>query len=76
MTSNTETTAEQPTEAKSEAAPKGPDTMAGLLDEFVPTKALRRGEIIDGKVMSKSGEGILVSIGYKSEGFVPVKEMR
>ena len=76
MTSNTETTAEQATEAKSEAAPKGPDTMAGLLDEFVPTKALRRGEIIDGKVMSKSGEGILVSIGYKSEGFVPVKEMR
>ena len=76
MTSNTETTTEQPTEAKSEAAPQGADTMAGLLDEFVPTKALRRGEIIDGKVMSKSGEGILVSIGYKSEGFVPVKEMR
>ncbi len=76
MTSNTETTADKPAEPKTEAAPQGAETMAGLLDEFVPTKALRRGEILDGKVMSKSGEGILVSIGYKSEGFVPVKEMR
>ena len=76
MTSNTETTTDKPAEAKTEAAPQGEETMAGLLEEYVPTKALRRGEIIDGKVMSKSGEGVLVSIGYKSEGFVPVKEMR
>ncbi len=76
MTSNTETTADKPAETKVEDAPQGEETMAGLLEEYVPTKALRRGEIIDGKVMSKSGEGVLVSIGYKSEGFVPVKEMR
>ena len=76
MTSNTETTADKPAETKVEAAPQGEETMAGLLEEYVPSKALRRGEIIDGKVMSKSGEGVLVSIGYKSEGFVPVKEMR
>lgn len=76
MTSNTETTTDKPAETKAEAAPQGEETMAGLLEEYVPTKALRRGEIIDGKVMSKSGEGVLVSIGYKSEGFVPVKEMR
>ena len=76
MTSNTETTTDKPAETKAEAAPQVEETMAGLLEEYVPTKALRRGEIIDGKVMSKSGEGVLVSIGYKSEGFVPVKEMR
>ena len=76
MTSNTETTTDKPAETKAEVAPQGEETMAGLLEEYVPTKALRRGEIIDGKVMSKSGEGVLVSIGYKSEGFVPVKEMR
>ena len=76
MTSNTETTTDKPAETKTEAAPPVEETMAGLLEEYVPTKALRRGEIIDGKVMSKSGEGVLVSIGYKSEGFVPVKEMR
>jgi small subunit ribosomal protein S1 len=76
LTSNTETPADQPAEPKAEVAAQGDETMAGLLEEFVPAKALRRGEIIDGKVMSKSGEGILVTIGYKSEGFVPVKEMR
>ena len=76
MTSNIETPADQPTEPKAEVAAQADETMAGLLEEFVPAKALRRGEIIDGKVMSKSGEGILVTIGYKSEGFVPVKEMR
>lgn len=76
MTSDTESTADQTAEPKAEAAPQGEQTMAALLEEYVPSKALRRGEIIDGKVMSKSGEGILVSIGYKSEGFVPVKEMR
>ena len=51
-------------------------TMADLLDQYVPSKALRRGEIIDGKVMSKTGEGLLVNIGYKSEGLVPGREMR
>lgn len=50
--------------------------MADLLDLYVPSKALRRGEIIDGKVMSKTGEGLLVNIGYKSEGLVPGREMR
>ena len=51
-------------------------SMADLLDQYVPSKALRRGEIIDGRVMSKSSEGLLVNIGYKSEGLVPGREMR
>ena len=51
-------------------------TMADLLDQYVPSKALRRGEIIDGKVMSKSNEGLLVNIGYKSEGLIPARELR
>ncbi len=64
-------TAERPAEK-----PAGDLTMADLLDQYVPSKALRRGEIIDGKVMSKTGEGLLVNIGYKSEGLVPGREMR
>ena len=51
-------------------------TMEDLLDEYLPSKILRRGEIIDGRVMSRKPEGMLVDIGYKSEGFVPTKEMR
>lgn len=68
-------TAERP--AEDSASPVSQElTMADLLDQYVPSKALRRGEIIDGKVMSKTGEGLLVNIGYKSEGLVPGREMR
>lgn len=78
------TNAESPTteaavateEPEVEAQEIGPDTMATLLDEYVPSKALRRGEIIDGKIMNKGSEGLLVNIGYKSEGVVPSREMR
>jgi len=56
--------------------PESELTMEDLLDEYLPSKVLRRGEIIDGRVMSRKPEGMLVDIGYKSEGFVPTKEMR
>jgi small subunit ribosomal protein S1 len=56
--------------------PESEMTMEDLLDQYLPSKVLRRGEIIDGKVMSRKPEGMLVDIGYKSEGFVPTKEMR
>ena len=56
--------------------PESELTMEDLLEQYLPSKILRRGEIIDGKVMSRKPEGMLVDIGYKSEGFVPTKEMR
>ena len=52
------------------------DTMESLLDEFVPIKQLRRGEIIDGKIMDLRDDGVLVDIGYKSEGYIPLREMK
>ena len=52
------------------------DTMESLLDEFVPVKQLRRGEIIDGKIMDIKDDGLLVDIGHKSEGYIPVREMK
>jgi len=52
------------------------DTMESLLDEFVPIKQLRRGEIIDGKIMDLREDGVLVDIGYKSEGYIPLREMK
>jgi small subunit ribosomal protein S1 len=79
----TETASEEaPADAEADTAvavaekPESEMTMADLLDEYLPSKVLRRGEIIDGKVMSRKAEGMLVDIGYKSEGFVPTKEMR
>jgi len=75
-------TEEAPAEAEAETAvavaekPESELTMEDLLEEYLPSKVLRRGEIIDGRVMSRKAEGMLIDIGYKSEGFVPTKEMR
>jgi small subunit ribosomal protein S1 len=51
--------------------------MAELLDESTPLlRDLRRGEIVEGQVMRVDSDGILVSVGHKSEGVVPAREMR
>jgi len=51
-------------------------TMADLLDEYMPARSLRRGDITDGRVMRHDHDGLLVNIGHKSEGVVLSKEMR
>lgn len=51
-------------------------TMAELLDESTPLQELRRGDIVDGQVMRVDSDGILVSVGHKSEGVVPQREAR
>jgi small subunit ribosomal protein S1 len=75
-TSDSTITEEEVTEKKQQSVHSDDDSMEALLDEFSPARQLRRGEIIDGKVMDKSASGVLVDIGYKSEGFIPVREMR
>ena len=50
--------------------------MKELLRSKSPKKPLRRGEIIDGKIMEINDEGLLLNIGHKSEGIVPTREMR
>ena len=50
--------------------------MAQLLLESEPIKAIRRGDVVAGEVMSVDEDGILVDIGYKSEGFIPFRESR
>jgi small subunit ribosomal protein S1 len=50
--------------------------MEELLEESIPPRELRRGEIVEGQVMRVDQDGILVSVGHKSEGVVPQGEMR
>ena len=38
-------------------------------------RPLRRGEVVEGSVMAIERDSLLVDIGYKSEGVVPVQEM-
>jgi small subunit ribosomal protein S1 len=52
------------------------ESMADLLEEADQIKVVRRGQIVQGMMMRIDQEGILVSIGHKSEGLVPPREMR
>ena len=51
--------------------------MARLLEEEISKMpSLRRGEALEGKVILINDEGVLVNIGAKSEGVVPLREIR
>lgn len=47
-----------------------------LVYSYLPKTTLRRGDIVDGTVLDVADNGILVDIGQKSEGFVPMRETR
>jgi len=51
--------------------------MGELLDSVgvAEPRTLRRGEVVEGRVMNVEREGLLVDIGSKSEGVVPTHEM-
>ena len=51
--------------------------MATLLEQsgMADLRPLRRGEVIEGHVMDVERDGLVVDIGYKSEGIVPQQEM-
>ncbi|GBD11268.1 30S ribosomal protein S1 [bacterium HR23] len=53
-----------------------PESMADLLSQSDSWRPLRRGEVVEGLVMRVYPDGLLVSVGGKSEGFVPLREMR
>ena len=49
--------------------------MGALLDSVESLKPLERGQIIEGVIMRKDHDGILINVGHKSEGLVPTHEM-
>ncbi|MDA1095743.1 MAG: S1 RNA-binding domain-containing protein [Chloroflexi bacterium] len=58
-------------------APEDGSQMAQLLaeqEDWLPS--LRRGEAVEGTVISIDQEGVLVNIGAKSEGMIPLRELR
>ena len=50
--------------------------MGALLDSMEEAKPLRRGDLVEGVVMSVDANGIFVNVGHKVEGVVPAGEMR
>ncbi len=58
--------------------PPGRETepYARLLDDYTHFSTLHQGEIREGRVVKVSGEEVIVDIGYKSEGLVPLEQFR
>lgn len=56
---------------------QAPEGMNALLSGSVPgVKSPRRGDVVEGVVVSVGPEGIMVDIGTKSEGFIPTSEVQ
>ena len=51
-------------------------TMADLSEQDLSPRRYQRGEIVEGEIVRVDDDGIVVSIGLKTEGIVPPQEMR
>ena len=51
-------------------------TMAELSEQDLSPRQYQRGEVVEGEVVRVDDDGIVVSIGLKTEGIVPPHEMR
>lgn len=49
--------------------------MTALMEDALTLKKLKRGDIVDGMIVSVTPTEVLVDIGAKSEGVVPAKEL-
>ncbi len=59
-----------------DSAGEGVEDMGQLLESVDAMKPIRRGDVVEGVVMSVESDGLHVNFGHKSEGFVPTREMR
>ena len=50
-------------------------SMQNWLDSGSDFKSLRRGEVVEGTIMSIQRDGVVVDVGSKSEGIIPLNEM-
>ncbi len=50
--------------------------MSDIAEDELAPRTYRRGDIVEGEVVRRDDEGIVVSVGQKMEGMVPTQEMR
>ncbi len=53
-----------------------PDSFSELFEEFQASQEFRVGEIVDGRVLAVTKDYVVVDIGYKAEGQIPISEFR
>jgi small subunit ribosomal protein S1 len=75
--SKTEATARAEEPEPGEGAALDPEEYERLLDMYdVSFKNFAEGEVVKGKVLQVSDSEVIVDVGYKSEGIIPVDEFR
>jgi small subunit ribosomal protein S1 len=75
--SKTEATARAEEPEPGEGAALDPEEYERLLDMYdVSFKNFAEGEVVKGKVLQVSDTEVIVDVGYKSEGIIPVDEFR
>ncbi len=47
-----------------------------LLDQYDKVKSLAEGEVVSGRILEIRDNEVIVDIGYKSEGVIPIEEFR
>ena len=67
---------EAPEDDAKVAAKGGDDDFANLFERSESSKSFRVGDIVKGRVLSVTKDFVVVDIGYKSEGQIPIHEFR
>ncbi|MEZ4464440.1 MAG: 30S ribosomal protein S1 [bacterium] len=65
-----------PEDLDSKAGSAEQETFAQLFEQFQANRNFRVGEIVNGRVLSITKDYVVVDIGYKSEGQIPIAEFR
>ncbi len=63
-------------EDSGEAKKSEGDSFSELFEQFQASQEFKVGEIVDGRVLSVTKDYVVVDIGYKAEGQIPLSEFR
>lgn len=67
---------EVPEDRETEVVRSGEESFAELFEKFQANQDFRVGDIVKGRVISITKDYVVVDIGYKSEGQIPISEFK
>ena len=67
---------EAPAEDQAAAAPETMESLMAKHEAYEESfKQLKRGEVLTGRVIQISDDGVMVDVGYKTEGVIPLSQL-
>lgn len=72
----TENSAAAPTPSEKEGASESMEALMSSHDAYEESfRELKRGEFLTGRVIQINEDGVMVDVGYKTEGFIPLNQL-